>query len=84
MLKVIKSNLKVIDVERAVNEAPWVIAWCGHTCSHPKLRLFISIALRIPNAHDVSSLARANERVHAHNERIFPHGKFDREINVIA
>ena len=27
-------------------------------------------------------LARANERVHVHNERNFPQAKFDSEINI--
>ena len=29
-----------------------------------------------------ASLARANERVHVHNERNFPQAKLDSEINV--
>ena len=29
-----------------------------------------------------ASLARANERVHVHNERSFPQAKLDSEINV--
>ena len=41
---------------------------------------FLSIALRIPTAI-FGSLARANERLHAHNVRDFPHAKLDSELN---
>ena len=45
------------------------------------LRQFLSIALRIPTAHDFASLARAHERVHVQNVRDFPQTKLDSEIN---
>ena len=49
---------------------------------HLKARLFLSIALRIPTAHSFRVIsARANDRVHVHNERNFPQAKLDREIN---
>ena len=36
-----------------------------------------------PTAHDfLVILARANERVHVHNERNFPQAELDSEINV--
>ena len=49
---------------------------------HLKARLFLSIALRIPTAHSFRVIsARANDRVHEHNERNFPQAKLDSEIN---
>ena len=44
------------------------------------LRGFLSIALRIPTAHDFASLARANECVHAQNVRDFSKARLDSEI----
>ena len=47
-----------------------------------RLRWFLSFALRIPTAHDLASLARANERARVRNVRDFPQSKLDNKINV--
>ena len=45
------------------------------------LRSFLSIALRIPTAHDFCIISARN-LVRAHTQRYFPQAKLDSEINV--
>ena len=48
-----------------------------------KLRWFLSIALRIPTAHDFRVIsARKLARARTDNERNFPQAELDSEINV--
>ena len=45
------------------------------------LRWFLSIALRIPNAHNFCVISATHERVCVQNVRDFPQTKLDSEIN---